>query len=108
MLEHISQEDLFIDYYSQWVKVYKEGAIRKVTLDKYHMTCSWLEKLIPNLKLKDMTRINYQQLLNDYAEKGELPFKGPCNPPDEIEQEILMTTIQNGSIGPEICDMMRC
>ena len=41
MLEHISQEDLFIDYYSQWVKVYKEGAIRKVTLAKYHMTCSW-------------------------------------------------------------------
>ena len=71
MLEHISQEDLFIDYYSQWVKVYKEGAIRKVTLDKYHMTCSWLEKLIPNLKLKDMTRINYQQLLNDYAESHE-------------------------------------
>ena len=46
-------------------------------------------------------------LLNDFADKnGELPFKGPQNPPDEIEQKLLMTSIQNGVIGPEICDMM--
>ena len=62
---------MFADYYAQWVHVYKEGAIRKVTLDKYLMTQTWLYKLIPNLKMCDLTRIAYQQLLNDYAECHE-------------------------------------
>ena len=51
--------------------MYKEGAIRKVTMDKYLMTYSWLKKLIPNVKVCEMTRITYQQLLNDYAECHE-------------------------------------
>lgn len=67
MLDQVKNTDLFADYYAKWVHVYKEGAIRKVTLDKYLMTQSWLYKLIPELKLCDMTRIAYQQLLNDYA-----------------------------------------
>lgn len=62
---------MFADYYAQWVHVYKEGAIRKVTLDKYLMTQTWLYKLIPDLKMCDLTRIAYQQLLNDYAECHE-------------------------------------
>ena len=67
MLEEIKATDLFKDYYAQWVQIYKEGAIRDVTLAKYKMSQTWLEKLIPNLKLCEMTRINYQQMLNDYA-----------------------------------------
>ena len=35
--------------------------------EKYYMTHRWLKKLIPELKICEMTRINYQQLLNDYA-----------------------------------------
>ena len=35
------------------------------------MTQTWLYKLIPELKMCDMTRIAYQQLLNDYAECHE-------------------------------------
>lgn len=71
MLDQVKNTDLFADYYAQWVHVYKEGAIRKVTLDKYLMTQTWLYKLIPELKMCDMTRIAYQQLLNDYAESHE-------------------------------------
>lgn len=71
MLNQAKNTDLFCDYYSQWVIVYKEGAIRKVTLDKYLMTQSWLKKLIPEVKLCDMNRITYQQLLNDYAKDHE-------------------------------------
>lgn len=63
----VTRDTLFCSYYSQWIAVYKEGAIRKVTLDKYYMTLSWLERLVPTLMLSEMTRINYQQLLNDYA-----------------------------------------
>lgn len=71
MLNQAKNTDLFCDYYSQWVSIYKEGAIRKVTLDKYLMTQSWLKKLIPEVKLCDMNRITYQQLLNDYAKDHE-------------------------------------
>jgi integrase len=71
MLSKTKPEDLFCNYYAQWIKVYKEGAVRKVTMDKYLMTHSWLVKLIPNLKLCELNRITYQQLLNDYARYHE-------------------------------------
>ena len=67
MLSEVVTTDLFCDYYIQWVKVYKEGAVRKVTLDKYMMTYSWLLKLASHLRLCDITRVTYQQILNDYA-----------------------------------------
>lgn len=67
MLDDVNKTDLFCDYYKKWVQVYKEGAIRKVTMDKYYMSHSWLEKLAPTLKICELTRIAYQQILNDYA-----------------------------------------
>ncbi|CVH77631.1 Tyrosine recombinase XerS [Clostridiales bacterium CHKCI006] len=71
MLNEFKNADLFCEYYKTWVKVYKEGAIRKVTLDKYWMTQKWLERLIPNVTLGDLNRITYQQLLNEYAQFHE-------------------------------------
>ena len=67
MSNQIRETGLFTKYYAQWIKVYKEGAVRKVTMQKYLMTLMWLEKLIPNLLVSEMSRTNYQQLLNDYA-----------------------------------------
>lgn len=49
MLNNIGKTDLFYDYYTQWITVYKEGAIRKVTMDKYLLTQSWIKRLAPNL-----------------------------------------------------------
>lgn len=67
MLEEVQSTDLFCNYYARWITVYKKGAIRKVTMDKYLMTHRWLEKLVPDLKLCELNRITYQQILNDYA-----------------------------------------
>lgn len=67
MLEDVKSTDLFCEYYAKWIEVYKEGAIRKVTMDKYRMTLSWLIKLAPELMISDLNRIAYQQILNDYA-----------------------------------------
>ena len=71
MQENITAESLFCDYYAQWVKTYKEGAIRDVTMSKYRLTQSWLGKLIPELRLADMDRTAYQQLINGYAQHHE-------------------------------------
>ena len=66
MIKSMKQE-LFFTYFERWISIYKEGAIRKVTMDKYKLTLSWLKRLTPKLKIRDLDRITYQQLLNDYA-----------------------------------------
>jgi integrase len=71
MTIQICQSDSFCRYYRQWITTYKEGAIRKVTMNKYLLTYSWLERLAPDLAVGDITRITYQQILNDYASKHE-------------------------------------
>jgi len=71
MLKDINSEGLFCEYYRQWVDVYKKGAIREATMSKYLMTQKWLEKLAPELKLCELSRSAYQQLLNDYAKEHE-------------------------------------
>ncbi|WP_414045749.1 site-specific integrase [Macrococcus sp. 18KM445] len=71
MLVLNDNEELFHQYYKRWITVYKEGAIRNVTMNKYLMTHQWVVRLAPNVKLKDLNRITYQQLLNDYAQEHE-------------------------------------
>lgn len=67
MIGNTEKQEVFHTYYSQWIRIYKEGAIRKVTMDKYKQTEAWVKKLIPDLQLSEMNRITYQKLLNDYA-----------------------------------------
>ena len=71
VINTINEEMSFCDYYSQWVDVYKEGAIREVTMKKYKLTQAWLRKLIPDLKLSEFDRVSYQKLINGYAEHHE-------------------------------------
>ena len=63
----VKKDDLFFLYYEQWVKVYKEGAVREITLAKYRMTLKWVKELVPTLKVYELNRTTYQQLLNEYA-----------------------------------------
>ena len=63
--------ELFYKYYEKWITIYKEGAIREVTMKKYRLTQIWIKKLAPNVQMKDLDRITYQKLLNDYAETHE-------------------------------------
>ena len=65
------QKELFSVYFEKWINIYKEGAIRKVTMDKYKLSLSWVKKLAPKLRLCDIDRVTYQQLLNDYAKEHE-------------------------------------
>ena len=58
---------LLADYYENWIHIYKEGAIRDVTMEKYRNSLRWIRRLAPELKMKDISRASYQQLINDYA-----------------------------------------
>jgi integrase len=71
MQKDIDKTALFSKYYRQWVEVYKKGAIREATMSKYMMTLKWVEKLVPDLTVQELTRTEYQQLLNAYAKEHE-------------------------------------
>ena len=62
---------LLVDYYEKWIETYKNGAVRKVTLAKYKLALQWLKKLEPKLKISDLNRNEYQNLINSYAEFHE-------------------------------------
>lgn len=64
-------QQLFHTYFLEWVELYKVGAVRSVTLDKYYISHQRLTELVPDLKLCDLDRRAYQQLLNDYAKDHE-------------------------------------
>lgn len=71
MNEKIDGDTLLCDYYAQWVKVYKAGAIRDVTMRKYELAHGWLVRLAPGLRLRELDRVAYQRLINGYAEEHE-------------------------------------
>jgi integrase len=70
-LESFSKDDLFYEYFKTWIITYKQGAVRKITLKKYQLSLSWIGKLAPDLKLCDMDRTTYQNILNEYARYHE-------------------------------------
>ena len=54
-----------------WIKLYKEKAVRKVTLDKYYLTHRKIKELSPELHMNELNRQSYQKLLNNYAATHE-------------------------------------
>ncbi len=71
MIRDTKKNELFYEYYKHWIKVYKQGAVRKVTMDKYILAAEWVKKLVPDLSVCEINRIEYQQLINSYAEFHE-------------------------------------
>lgn len=71
MEKNNKKNELFCNYFERWVRVYKEGAVRPVTLNKYVLALNWLNKLIPNLKVCELDRLAYQKLINDFAKVHE-------------------------------------
>lgn len=65
------KNELFYKYYEKWIKIYKDGAVRHSTMQKYLLTLSWIKKIVPTIKLKDINRVTYQEILNKYADKHE-------------------------------------
>lgn len=66
-----NRKELFTTYYERWIKIYKENAIRNITMKKYQLTLNWLKRLVPKMRLNDLERTSYQNLLNMYAIEHE-------------------------------------
>lgn len=71
MATNINLEQTLCDYFEEWIKIYKEGAVRTITLRKYHMALSWLREIVPDLKVSELNRTKYQEIINAYAAHHE-------------------------------------
>jgi len=61
----------FHEYFAEWVEVYKKGAVRPVTLGKYLIALQRIIEIAPNLKLCDLDKRAYQDIINKYAQTHE-------------------------------------
>ncbi len=62
---------LLCEYYSNWIKIYKENAVRQVTLDKYYLTLKWIKEIAADMEVETLDRTKYQGIINEYARTHE-------------------------------------
>jgi len=62
-----TEKETFCNYFNKWVEEYKSGNVRPVTLQKYHMTLRSLTDLAGDVRLSDLTKTKYQDIINRYA-----------------------------------------
>lgn len=62
-----SKSQPFIDYYINWYKTFKEPVIAAATKRRYRATISVLQYYFPKQTLGEITRMDYQTMLNKYA-----------------------------------------
>jgi len=62
---------LFYEYFSEWIEVYKQGAVRPITYQKYLVTLRRLAELAPSMKICELNKRSYQNIINEYAKTHE-------------------------------------
>lgn len=59
----------FYDYYANWIKVYKIGKLDKTTESRYNAIGKFIKKNFKDDLLKQITKAQYQNALDEYAKK---------------------------------------
>ena len=67
MHKKTSTAQYFHEYFADWTTIYKQGAVRPVTYQKYLVTLRRLTELAPTLKVSELDKRSYQTLINGYA-----------------------------------------
>lgn len=70
-MSHKYSTKLFYKYYLDWIHLYKDNAVRPVTLNKYYLVQRKLRELAPDLHMNELDRQSYQRILNLYAQNHE-------------------------------------
>ena len=91
MLEINRSNEILHVYYKRWISIYKEGAVRAVTMKKYNMTHKWLTILAPNLRLCDLSRVVYQQYAQSHERQTTMDFHHQikCTILDAVEDGLI-------------------
>lgn len=64
---NIDKEITLVDYYNHWTKTYKEPKVAPITMHLYNLTGNRLQEYFPDVKIKDVTRSQYQEFINWYG-----------------------------------------
>jgi len=67
MLAKTLTAQYFHEYFADWTTIYKQGAVRPVTYQKYLVTLRRLIELAPTLRVSELDKRSYQTLINEYA-----------------------------------------
>lgn len=62
------ENQLFHEYISEWVNIYKKGVVRSVTLVKYYNSIQFIKNNFEALQIKDLNKKAYQGIINKYSE----------------------------------------
>jgi integrase len=62
-----AQTTTLLDYFTNYVSLYKQGAISPVTLQHYKTAANYIKTNYASLMMRDITPSIYQQMLNKYA-----------------------------------------
>ena len=71
MLKKDKVTQFFHEYFTDWMEIYKNGAVRPITYQKYLMTSRRLAELAPVLRIDELDKRCYQNLINEYAKTHE-------------------------------------
>lgn len=63
-----SGDKLFTDYFRNWFEVYRKGKKSKDNDGDIRRAVEFAEKVFPDVRLKELTREDYQRALNQYGE----------------------------------------
>lgn len=63
----IAKEISLVDYYNNWVNTYKKDKLSEITLDRYKYTGEALKNFFHDDKIKSITRVKYQEFINQYG-----------------------------------------
>lgn len=70
-MKTITKDITLSEYFKLWIRLYKNDAVQEVTLKKYWESYHFIRKNFPNLSLKNVSRVTYQELINLYAKSHE-------------------------------------
>jgi len=62
-----SSEEPLISYYKRWINIFKKNVVSKITYNKYQNTAKHIYEIFGEIKLKDLTKLSYQEGLNSFA-----------------------------------------
>lgn len=65
------KDKLLYKYFEEWITIYKEGAVGDRTIDKYWLSYRHLKRIAPNVMLSQVTRLEYQKIINEFAKDHE-------------------------------------
>lgn len=62
-----NQKHVFLDYYKEWYKIYKEPFIKENTKKGYTLAENFIEVFFPNECIQDITKKQFQNAINIYG-----------------------------------------